>query len=251
MRKTYWLAVACLLGLGIVGCAQEKDSNAPATNSSSSSANESKSDSNAANSDTNTAEAVPQGMSLDKIPAELKKDAFDYYGLGRPAPVKMNVVTGSDRQPATQTIILDRVEDGHADFTVKNEGALAQLGDVKLRLDKKGVRIMSIGGVEAAPDTYELVNGLTKGKAWEAKMKTASATISSRNVVSGTEDVTTPVGTYKDALVITVTGSGLQGKQKFQMTSKVWLVKGRGQVKAEDTNVEGSNKTTYTIEESK
>jgi hypothetical protein len=190
-------------------------------------------------------------LDISKIPAELKSDAFDYYGLGRTDPIKMTVTQNGTNEPATQTVKLTKIETGRAEFTITNEGGLSKLGEVLVSLDKDGVRIMSVNGQKAEADTFELPTGLTKGKTWPFKLPGSDQALVGSNVVKGTESVTTAVGTYKDALIVVSTASGKQNGQSVQVSMKNWLVKGRGLVKAEITNVSGKTKQSFSMAESK
>jgi hypothetical protein len=71
------------------------------------------------------------------------------------------------------------------------------------------------------------------------------------NEVTGTETVTTPVGTYKDALVVKSIAKGTQEGKPTVTTTTVWLVKGRGQVKTVIENNTGGTKTSISMEEAK
>ena len=198
-------------------------------------------------------ETKPQepGMDLAKIPAALKSDAYDYYGLGRTDPVKMTVTKNGSSEPATETVRLTKVDAGVAEFTISNDGGLVKLGKVLVSLDKNGIKVVSVDGQKADSETYELPNGLTKGKSWPSKLQNGNLQLTCTNVVSGTESVTTSVGTYKDALLVISTASGEQDGQKVQVKSKQWLVKGRGQVKADITYVSGKTTQSVSMEESK
>lgn len=244
MTKTFSFAVACLFGLVVYGC-DSKTNDTSAANDSGSTLKPVSTES------ANNAPKQNPGIDLSKVPADLKGDAYEYYGLGRTEPIKMTVVRGSDKQDASQTVKLTKVEKDYAEFTITSDGALSELGEVIVRLDKGGIRVMSVKGKAADPDTFELPNGLTKGKSWPFKLPGEDPKISGTNKVGGTEKVKTAVGTYENALLVITTASGVQAGQKTQLQSKQWLVKGRGQVKAEITNVSGKTKQTVTMEESK
>ena len=244
MTKTLSFVAICLLALGVIGCD-------PKTADNSASNSTLKPVSTEGNNSETSEPVQDPGLDLAKIPAELKGDAFEYYGLGRTDPIKMKVVRGADSQDATQTVKLTKVEKDYAEFTITSDGALAELGEVVVRLDKAGIKVVSVKGTPADPDTFELPNGLSKGKSWPFKLPNEQQKISGTNKVGGTEKVKTAVGTYEDALVVVMTGTGVQAGQKTQLQSKQWLVKGRGQVKAEITNVAGKAKQTITMEETK
>lgn len=233
MKTRILLSSLLLAGLLVFGCAPKDDTNSASGE----------------NSSVNTASNSPQqATTTAEVPAELKKDAFDYYGLSRTDPIKMKVSqNGGAAEEGTQTILLISADKDHALYTVSNTGKLAQLGEVTLKLDKEGVKITGMNGNPLPQETMELPNGLTPSKAWPFKY----ANLSGTNKLSGTSKVTTSVGTYTDALLVTSTAAGEQDGKKVQLTSKQWLVKGRGLVKAEMVSTQGGTKTTFVMEESK
>ncbi len=240
--------------MGLLGCEAKTASNNEATSSTLkeiSSGNSPAANSPEANKPADKPQAEkPKPIDISKLPASLKGDAYDYYGLGRADAIKMKVNRDGSKEDATQTVSMTKVDADHAEFLISSTGALAQLGDVTVKLDKDGIRVVSMGESKVDPDTFELPNGLKKGKSWPFKLPSAGSTISGTNKVIGTETIKTSVGTYKDALVVETKASGTQAGQKVALTSKQWLVKGRGQVKAEITNVSGGKTSKITMEES-
>ena len=261
MKKHICFGAAIVLIACQVGCGSKVDgANVASTgkaptgtdtklaDSYSTTANNSPGSTNAPESKTKPAAA---GLDLSTIPANLKGDAYDYYGLGRTEPIKMSMVQRGSSTAANQMVRLTKVEKDSAQFTISNEGGFQKIGDVVLKLDKEGIRVVTMNGQKADENTFELPNGLVKGKSWPTKMELDGSTFTGTNKVVGTETVTTPVGTYKDALVIVSTAAGTQNGQKFQSTIKLWLVKGRGQVRAEVTNVSGKATQKTSVLESK
>lgn len=263
MRKTFSIALAGLLGILAIGCDSKptdqasnsvgKDLKSVSTEGKDSKntpgeSGANKPDASASNEPAKTQEPA---MDLGKLPASLKNDAYDYYGLGRTDPIKMTVSRQGSKQDASQSVSLTKVESDYAEFTIHSDGALSELGEVKVRLDKSGIKVISVNGNDANPDTFELPNDLKPGKSWPFTLPGTDPKVSGTNKVVGTQSVKTAVGTYKDALLVVTNATGTQGGQKIQLTSKQWLVKGRGQVKAEITNVSGKTTTKVTMEESK
>ncbi len=254
MKKQTSLWLLTLIVIGLIGC-ESKSGDANASNSTLKSVS---SDNNGAGTNTPDAnnagkiegQSVEPGLDLSKIPAELKNDAFEYYGLGRTDPIKMTVTQNGASEPATQTVSLKKVENGIAEFTITNQGGLEKLGEVMVSLDKNGIKVVSVNGQKADSETFELPSGLTTGKTWPFKLESNGMKLTGSNVVKGTESITTAVGTYKDALLVVSTATGIQSGQKVMLKSKQWLVKGRGQVKAEITNVSGKNTQSVTMSES-
>ena len=259
MKKFVALSLAVAFVLSLVGCNDAAKNSASANTSNNTSDGGKLADSYSTSNtpDSNNAPATkPEkpkdpGIDLAKLPAGLKSDAFEYYGLGRVDPITMTMDGDGKTRNATQTVKLTKVDKDSAEFTVTNEGGFENIGDVVLKLDKEGIKVVTMRGNKAELDMFELPNGLAKGKSWPTKMDLNGSSFIGTNKVAGTESVTTPVGTYKDALVILSTASGKQAGQKITSTIKLWLVKGRGQVKAEVTNVTGKKTDKITVIESK
>lgn len=225
----------CLAGFLAVGCQPENAGNAPSGGDSTGSGN--------------TATTEP-AKDLE-VPKELMSDAYEYYGLGRRDPIKMKVTAAGSETAATQTVSISAVEKDHVLLLVKNEGRLSILGDVTVKLDKEGVKIVAMGGIPLEKESMELPVGLTPGKKWPFILPAPNVKISGTNTLVGTTKVTTSVGTYNDAILVTSSGAGEQSGKKVQLTSKTWFVKGRGQVKAEIVSTEGGKKSSMVMEETK
>ena len=84
---------------------------------------------------------TPKGMDLALVPADLKNDAYEYYGLGRVEPIKMSMVQDGSSTPATQSVRLTKVGKTDAEFTVSNEGGFSKIGEVVLKLDIKAFEL--------------------------------------------------------------------------------------------------------------
>ncbi len=190
------------------------------------------------------------------LPAELKNDAYDYYGLGLTEPVPMEVVMqGQPTRTGTQLVQLKEVSNDVAVYEITRTGSLADLGSMQVELKKDGifVRSSSIGEIEGSH--LELPSGLHIGKSWTStlKIKGASGTVenSSTFKIVRTESVTTKVGKY-NALLITSVGPATIAGQKSQMSTKGWFVKGRGAVKMIIVTKPASGPSTeMTIQETK
>lgn len=230
------LLIAPFLVLALAGC--DKGATATATNS----------DTNKATASNSEAPAQ-----VAEIPAELKTDAFDYYGLSRTEPMKLAIKQkGQPDKVGTQTFKLVKVENGVAEYNLESSDTLVGLDTATFKVEKGGIRAASNGTISSDPATWELPADLKPGKTWEIKTTKESAMqMTGSNKVVGTESVTTPVATYKDALLITVNASGTQAGRSFKLNSKLWLVKGRGTVKTEIESIEGKNTNKIVMEEVK
>jgi hypothetical protein len=201
-------------------------------------------------SDTN---APAESQKALEVPADLKTDAFEYYGLGRTEPMKLAIKqSGQADKVGTQTFKLVKVENGVAEYNLESSDELVGLDTASFKVEKEGIRAASNATISSDQSTWELPAGLTPGKTWEIKTtKDSVMQMTGTNKVVGTQEVKTPVATYKDALLITVTASGTQGGRSFKLNSKLWLVKGRGTVKTEIESIEGKTTNKIVMEEVK
>lgn len=209
----------------------------------------------AANSGSNSSEsnATADVQKAPEVPADLKTDAFDYYGLGRTEPMKLAIKqSGQADKVGTQTFKLVKVENGVAEYNLESSDELVGLDTATFKVEKGGIRAASNATITSDQTTWELPASLAPGKTWEIKTtKDSVMQMTGTNKVVGTQEVKTPVATYKDALLITVNATGTQGGRSFKLVSKLWLVKGRGTVKTEIESIEGKTTNKIVMEEVK
>jgi hypothetical protein len=247
MNYRLW-AFSALVAVCVTGC-QTTDSATNASNTTDSNSVSKPVESNSENPKDSTTKVV----SSADLPAELKNDAYEYYGLERTDPLKFKFKRDKmSDQEGTQKVSLSKVEKDFAEFKVEYDGVLAQSGPMTLRLDKGGIRVIASESIKQDPESYELPTDLKVGKTWITKT-TQESTIQlvANNKVEGTGTVKTPVATYNDALIVTATGTGKANGNPIKMTTKIWLVKGRGAVRTEIINVSGGKTEKTTLEESK
>jgi hypothetical protein len=126
------------------------------------------------------------------------------------------------------------------------------IGVMTLRLDKTGIKVAKSENLQTDKDSYELPVGLVPGKTWTTKTTESSElNISATYKVVGTGDVKTAVASYKDALIVTATGKGKARGADLSTNMKMWLVKGRGAVKTEMSNIVGGKAQKSVLEEAK
>lgn len=191
------------------------------------------------------------------IPADVKTDAFDYYGLANAEPVPMEVVAdGSPQRTGTQTTKLVQVENGVATYEIARTGSLSALGTMTLEARKDGIYVKSTSIGEIEGEQLELPTGLTPGKTWKTSLKIKRQDGSmvendSTFKVVRQEKVKTPAGEF-DALLIESTGPMKMEGNESKMSTKGWFVKGRGAVKMSITTTpKGQKPTTMVIQETK
>jgi hypothetical protein len=216
------LILLALAGIVVVGCNNAK---APQTDNPTSPANAS-----------GTASTAP---TLDQIPAELKHEGFEYYGLAHTEPIDMEYVNNSDNNVITgaQQVELVEMRDGDPIFRVTRTGGLSVLGVDEISLKSDGIYTVGSSILNVQPPPLLIASNLEPGHTWENKLKAdgdAKMDILMKRTVKGTEKFTTKVG-EREGLLILSTGSGTINDQKVQMDSKEWYVRGLGPVKQELT----------------
>ena len=182
-------------------------------------------------------------------------DAYEYYGLSDLTPRKLKY-TGNAGEVKTgeQVTTLKETKNGASTYEVRYTGELEPLGNMTIKSDKTGIIVVESSTIETVGESYELPSGLEKGKAWKNVSKYKGGVefeMTAENKVEGTEEVKTTVGTYKDALVVTSTGTGKKEGKTITLNSKQWLVKGRGVVKFEFSTKSDGKAEKVTLEETK
>ena len=193
-----------------------------------------------------------------ELPADLKNEAYAYYGLGMTKPLVMEVTSSNQSgiQTGTQEAKLISVEDGKATYEIERTGNLGDLlGGMTVTLERDGIYVKSSTIAKVGKRDLELPNNLTPGSTWESST-TVDQPGKQLNVVNsfkvvGVQPLKTKAGSYQ-ALLITSTGSGTVNGQNVKMQTKSWYVKDRGAVKAVLSTTSGSGQTSsVTVEESK
>lgn len=173
-----------------------------------------------------------------QIAADLKTDAYHWYGLGNTAPMKVEVkVNGGTSYTGTQTVHFQAMKNGRAIFEIARDGELgSQLGTDTLSLEKDGLYTVKSTRFVGTTRNLELPSKLPVGATWRdsGKLTMTGGEKFDQNVsfkVVGPQDVTTPVG-KQSALLVTSTGNVKTGQGDFKMVSSIWYVKDKGIVKS-------------------
>ena len=176
------------------------------------------------------ASAAPKGM-----PDSLKNDAFEYYGLGSDKPMRLEVTEGENGIPrtGTRTIKLQKIEGDKATYLLSQAGGLEAQGDITLSLEADGLYTMSSTASKLKPHSLEMPARLEVGRGWKdhTEMNDGSISIDFDVKVAGFERVSTPGGTFDDALHITSTGAGKMADGPIDIATDMWYVRGLGAVK--------------------
>lgn len=172
------------------------------------------------------------------VPDTLKKDAFEYYGLGNDKPIRMSLVFSNSTQKleGEQTIKPIEAKNGEPRFRVERTGGLSSLPGATLVLRPDGLYVESLDNGEVPKPVLELPNDLTPGRKWstnsEFKLQGRQMKDNSTYVVRRVEKVKTPAGQF-DALLIEGSGELVEDGQKSKAKMRSWYVKGLGSVKME------------------
>ena len=192
---------------------------------------------------------------VDEIPAELKNDAYEYYGLGRKIPISMTLNSAAGPQQGAQDVRVLEVTPEMAKFEITSTDGLNLFGRNVVSLSKDGIRILESEIAKTRPNDFELPAGLTPGKTWTAvqTMEDGSRSLKVTIVqkVVGPKSLTTKVGTYPDALYVTGTGTGTFNGKPIKMKTETWYVKGRGTVRNVIASTTNGRTDTTTLEETK
>jgi hypothetical protein len=221
MKRYSWLL---LIALVIAGCADTSKTDTKTTTG----------DTGTTKAD-ETKDAAPTGPTLADLPAELKHEGYEYYGLGRNAPIKfISKMQGRPDQTGTLEYRLVEIKDGKAVFDQDFSGDIAkELADSKLLLDAKGVHSTTLGEAVLETPQVELPAKVTVGASWGiAKPFTANGTTFSKfsSKIAGMEKVSVPLGDFEAAKVV-ANVEMTQGGTKQNAVMTAWYVKGVGTVK--------------------
>ena len=240
------VALATLLG-AISGCTSKSPDSA-------------KTDPAGTTSTTGTPEPSTSGSGEDKpadtqwiatLPADLKGDAFGYYGLSEGRSMEYRMTAGGTSQTGTQTITFKGLQGDVAKFSVERGGDLAQMGSTELELRKDGIYAVSSSIGDIGKPSLEMPMALPTGKTWTTKNElkqgdSGGMTSEQKYRVVGLERVTTPAGPF-EALLVTSEGPASIGGKPYSMKTRSWFVKDLGAVKWEIETVDKASSTKNTV----
>ncbi|MCW5942564.1 MAG: hypothetical protein KIS66_10055 [Fimbriimonadaceae bacterium] len=234
------LVLIAVLGLSTFGCqpsAPKDAANAPT-----------EAPASAGETKPNEATSEAPKPDLAALPADLKHAGYDYYGLGNPKQVELEIVSGTNVHTGTQTTTLEKIENGKASFHVDRTGGIAMLGSGDYSLEKDGVYAVgsSLGTVSRS---IELPADLAPGKTWtvDFKLEASGSDLKYKATMKAVaiEKVKTKSGTY-DAIRIESSGPGTHNGKPIKMAMKGWYAKGEGAVKMEMSITDEKGQTNST-----
>lgn len=245
-RLVLGVALAALFG-SVFGCASKSPDSA-------------KTDPAGTTGSTGTPEPATGGSGGEKpvdtswiatLPAELKGDAFGYYGLSQGRTMEYRMTAGGTTQTGTQAITFKGLEGGVAKFSVERGGDLAQMGSTEVELRKDGIYAISSSIGDIGKPSLEMPMALPTGKTWTTKNElkqgdSGGMTSEQKYRVVGLERVTTAAGPF-EALLVTSEGPASIGGQPYSMKTRSWFVKDLGAVKWEIETVDKATSTKNTV----
>lgn len=231
-RRMTYLA---LLGSLLLGCSQSQTPTSPESKAPEAKTEEAK---------TQTPETPPV-LKVSDLPAELKHDAFEWYGLGNEAGIKMKLTQGKTIQKGDQKFVLEKVEGGSAYFKQVWGGDLAFYGEARYVLDTKGVAGTEAQGTKVDPPQIELPAKITPGYAWKTpgKLEMTGGSISNLSaVIVGFKPLKVAGRSIQALLVRRTSTINVSGKTQHMDVSE-YYEKGVGAVKMEVTMKGGGQPT--------
>ena len=164
-----WIGVLAALSL-ISGCA--KPAGAPAAPPVST-ASDKKSE---AKAEAPPAEPAEKGLDVSTVPAALKSEGYQYYGLDEGSPVEFEISQAQGTAPMTGTSStrLVAVEKGIARFASAKTGILSRQGDEELEARPDGIYNTKVGKESVKPAQLVMPAQVPPGKVWETVTKVLS-----------------------------------------------------------------------------
>jgi len=220
MKRYSWLLLTALF---LAGCAETKTDTGTTGTSDTTKKNE------------ETTSETKKGPSVAELPAALKHEGYEYYGLGRSEPIKfVSKVAGQPDQTGTLEYRLVEIKDGKAVFDQDFSGDIARdLKDSKLLLDEKGVYSTTLGDATLKNPQVEIPAKVTVGASWGIPEPfTANGMTFSKftSKIVAMEKVSVPLGDFEAAKVV-ANVEMTQGATKQNAVMTAWYVKGVGTVK--------------------
>lgn len=177
----------------------------------------------------------PAKPKLADLPADLRHEGFEWYGLGNDKPIKMVLNQAGTKLSGEQSYELEKVENGSATFKQTWTGGLPMDGDVRIKLDAKGIYGLEAQGKTLDPPQMELPAKITIGESWKSGGKIEVPNGSVENTVRkivGYKTITIGKKSVQTLLVTSTSQLKMTGAAQT-METKEYYQKGVGAVKLE------------------
>ena len=188
-----------------------------------------------------------------EIGATLQHDGYFYGGFNKPGTQNFVVkITGQADGEGSQTTALKASEDGSITFERSRDGALAPVGSDVVKLDDKGVTVMSVSIGKLKAPAIELPANLSVGQTWKATstIETGSGTIKNDGTykVVGDAPIKVAAGSFTARKVL-FSGTIETSQGRGKLSGTYWFVKDVGAVKTEMVQtLEGQQPQTFVLE---
>ena len=230
MKKSYlYLALA----IAICGC---KATTIPSTDSTTKQTVAKEQSSTSYTSPTAVSPAtVAAGPKISDIPASLKTEAFDYYGLANSSSIPLQMTGGKQPEKlGSRERKLIRVASDSATFEEDWTAGLMELGPSTVEALPDGIYTTSAFGHLLPKPALELPANVKPGTKWHVDNKVVDQGKPFEEIgdisVIGVQKVTIGTKSY-DALLVKETGQLKTDGNSIDVASQKWYVKGLGEVK--------------------
>lgn len=230
MNRILVLLVAIASLSLLVGC-QPKESDKPADET------ETTGSTTSGENPEDPGDEVPDEVKDDSadITAELKTNAFEYYGLDNKEPLTYTLEFNGSTEEGTQQVKYQGLVDGAPTYTIVRTGSLDQLGDETVAVKTDGVHLVKSSMGQLDSPSLALPADAAPGKKWTSTQSITSATgdqtkFTMNYEVAGEESVQTDAGEF-DCIVVKSTGTLQQGEVNTTFSGTVWHSKSVGTVK--------------------
>jgi hypothetical protein len=173
---------------------------------------------------------------VEDIPANLKTDGFNYYGLGctKTLSYKMTQQPNTGEKTGTQKVVYKGVRDGNPTFTIERDGELSILGNDEVIVKADGVYSTFAAATKIDPPMLNLPAKIEVGSTWPSQQTVKNTEgkeikIDMSNKVVRKEKVKVAGGEF-ECFVTSTTGS-MQTDDKITVNGTTWYAPGFGVVK--------------------
>lgn len=187
------------------------------------------------------------------IPTTIKHDGYLYSGLDKLGQQTFLVKIGDQPESeSVQTTNIQSSDSGSLTLERTRDGALAAVGSDAVKVDDKGVSVVSVSIGKLLKPSLELPADLSIGKTWQSASTIETGTETIKNSgsykVVGDGPLKVAAGSFT-ARKVTFTGTIETSKGRGKVVGTYWFVKGLGAVKTEMTQtMPGQEPQTFILE---
>ncbi|MBL8059674.1 MAG: hypothetical protein JNK63_03035 [Chthonomonas sp.] len=188
-----------------------------------------------------------------EVAAALQHDGYIYGGFSKPGTQNFVVkISGQEDGEGSQTTVLKSSESGLVTYERSRDGVLAPVGSDVVKLDSKGVTVVSVSVGKLKAPSLELPANLAAGQTWTAtsSIDTGSATIKNAGTyrVVGDAPIKVAAGSFTARKVL-FSGTIETSQGRGKLSGTYWFVKDLGAVKTEMiTTLDGQKPQTFILE---